>query len=107
MAAIWRNTRRLVAEAVAKHAFREVVLGMGMLHSRLVDGSQILRTELLHGMIMRQTDIDSVFKVSVMNGDAASYEQAECGKQGVYDVGEIYHNVFIFKIIVLINIAQA
>ena len=49
------------------------MLGMGVLHSRLVDGPQILRTEFLHGMIMRQTDIDSVFKMSVVDSNAASY----------------------------------
>ena len=80
MTAIWRNTRRLVAKTIAERAFWEIMLGMGVLHSRLVDGPQILRTEFLHGMIMRQTDIDSVFKMSVVDSNAASYQQAERGE---------------------------
>ena len=55
------------------------MFGMGVLHSRLVDGSQILRTELLHGMIMRQTDINSMPEMSVVDSNAASYQQAERG----------------------------
>ena len=80
MTAIWRNTRRLVAKTIAEHAFWEIMLGMGVLHSRLVDGSQILWTELLHGMIMRQTDINSMPEMSVVDSNAASYQQAERGE---------------------------
>ena len=80
MTAIWRNTRRLVAKTIAEHAFWEIMLGMSVLHSRLVDGSQILWTELLYGMIMRQTDINSMPEMSVVDSNAASYQQAERGE---------------------------
>ncbi len=56
------------------------MLGMGVLHSRLVDGPQILRTELLHGMIMRQTDINSMPEMPVVDSNTASYQQTECGE---------------------------
>ena len=56
------------------------MLGMGVLHSRLVDSSQILRAELLHGMIMRQTDINCMPEMPVVDSNAASYQQTKCGE---------------------------